>query len=248
MEHRRPVAIVTGGGSGIGTATCHRLADDGYAIAVWDIDSAGAGRVADELASQGQPSVALQVDVANPEEVGLSVRQTTAALGDIDVLVNCAGTQNITPLVDLSPADWKRMIDVNLSGAFFCLQAVARAMVPRRHGSIVNISSVGALRAYPNRSPYSAAKAGLLGLTISSALDLAPYGIRVNAVAPGTTDTPMTRTFGTAVVAGVERDVPLGRMGESDEIASAIAFLVSPAASFITGIVLPVDGGRSIAG
>jgi NAD(P)-dependent dehydrogenase (short-subunit alcohol dehydrogenase family) len=238
------VAVVTGGGSGIGYATAHRLARDGRAIAVWDIDETAARRCVEHLASEGVRAAPYVVDVSSYADVEAATAQTADELGPPRVLVTSAGARLGVPLLEMDPADWRRLLSVNLDGVCFCITCVGRVMAASGGGSIVNIASTAALNGFPQRAAYCASKAGVAGLTRAAALDLAPLNIRVNAVAPGSTLTAMTKPLEhDPVIREIVDTSPLRRWGQPEEIAEAIAFLAGPAASFITGVVLPVDGG-----
>lgn len=237
------VALVTGGGAGIGGATAHALAQAGARVAVTDIEQAAAERVAGELVA----GEAYRLDVADEAAVGAVVEQIAARHGRIDILVNNAGLGARMPTVDLPTERWRQVMAINLDGSFFCARAVGRHMLAAGHGAVVNLASimglVGATQ-YPNLA-YHSAKGALVNFTRALACEWAPHGVRVNAVAPTFARTRLTEPL----LADKEmermllRETPLGRFVEPDEVAAAILFLASDAARMITGVTLPVDGG-----
>jgi NAD(P)-dependent dehydrogenase (short-subunit alcohol dehydrogenase family) len=243
-EFAGKIAIVTGGGNGIGAATCRAFAAQGARVAVLDRDAAAAERVAGEIAGRGGNASAYAIDVADRAAFNAAAAEIAEAAGGIDMLVNGAGTTVRRLIPDMSPEDWDRVIAVNLTGAFNGIQAVLPHM-RRRGGAIVNVASIAGQRiSFGGTANYSASKAGLLGLTRHAAYELAPDGIRVNAVCPG----PTATAFGGALPSQETRAVraqkiPLGRMCEPEDIADPILFLASPAARMITGVALTVDGG-----
>lgn len=241
------VALVTGAQQGIGQAIALALAREGADIAVNYLDDrARADAVAAEARALGRRAVIVGADISRPGEVQAMLAEVTRDLGAPDVLVNNAGVFPRVPFLAMTENDWDRVLDVNLKGAFLCAQAAARAMVEgRRRGAIVSLSSV-AIRGTPLGVHYAASKAGLVGLTRAMALALAPHDIRVNAVAPGLTDTAQPRYGNTdAELADIARaTIPLGgRMAEPDEIASVVVFLASEEARFVTGQLVHVNGG-----
>ena len=242
------VAIVTGGGNGIGAATCRAFARAGAYVAVIDRDGDAAARVAGEIAGNRGNAVAYPLDVT--DRIGFSAIATDVATktGGVDILVNGAGVTIRRMIADMGPEDWDRVISVNLTGAFNGIQAVLPHLRARGGGAIVNIASVAGLRiSFGGTANYSASKAGLLGLTRHAAYELAPDHIRVNAVCPGSTAT----AFGGAMPSAEDkaergRKIPLGRVCEPEDIADPILFLASNAARMVTGIALTVDGGQLI--
>ena len=238
------VAVVTGGGNGIGAATCRAFAAQGARVAVLDRDAAAAERVAGGIADRGGSATAHAIDVADRAAFHVAATKIAEAAGGIDILVNGAGTTVRRMIPDMSPEDWDRVIAVNLTGAFNGIQAVV-PFIRRRGGAIVNVASIAGQRiSFGGTANYSASKAGLLGLTRHAAYELAPDGIRVNAVCPG----PTATAFGGALPSDETKAVraqkiPLGRMCEPEDIADPILFLAGPAARMITGVALTVDGG-----
>jgi NAD(P)-dependent dehydrogenase (short-subunit alcohol dehydrogenase family) len=234
--------LVTGGGSGIGAATCRAMAAAGARVAVIDRDGAAAGKVAASLGNSTASAHAL--DVSDGSGFAKLAGEIAAA-GGIDVLVNCAGTITQKTIGSMSAAEWDRVISVNLGGTFNGIQAVLPHMKARGGGAIVNIASIAGRRiSFGGGANYSASKAGVLGLTRHAAYELAPDKIRVNAVCPGPTATPFAGAAPTPEQkAARAKKIPLGRMVEPEDIADAVLFLASPAASMVTGIALDVDGG-----
>jgi NAD(P)-dependent dehydrogenase (short-subunit alcohol dehydrogenase family) len=239
------VALVTGGGSGIGRATCERLAAEGARVWVADVDQAAAERVAGELPC----ATARRVDVSDADRVEQLIREVIETDGRLDVLVNNAGITLGAPVWETTPQQWARVLAVNLTGVFNGCRSALRHMIGQRQGAIVSTASDAGLVGWPRQSAYCASKTGIVGLTRAVAMDAAPYGVRVNCVCPAFTNTPLVEAWVQAqpdpskARAEVASGQPVGRMGEPEEIAAAIAFLASDEASFITGVALPVDGG-----
>ena len=233
------VAIITGGGSGIGAATARRFAAEGATVAVFDRDAETAGAVAAEVNGH-----AYALDVRDGDEVSEVIDRVAQTVGQVDILVNNAGTGDLRPLHTVDDKLWHRLIDVNLTGTFNATRSVIPYMLETGGGAIVNIASVSGLAPTRNEAAYSAAKAGVIALTKSGALEYGPT-VRVNCVAPGHVRTPMTAVWEQMpdAFAPIAEAIPLGRIGEADEIAEAILFLASDRASYITGQTLVVDGG-----
>ena len=238
------VAVVTGAANGIGAACARLFAASGAKVALWDIDAAAAQALAAEI---GQGAVAMRCDVAQAGEVDAASAATVQAFGRIDILINNAGIFRAAEFLDISEADWEAVIGVNLSGAFRVGQAVAREMAKTGGGAIVNMSSVNGVMAIPTIASYNASKGGINQLTRAMALALADRGIRVNAVAPGTIATELAQKAVLGSAEAKERIMgrtPLRRLGEPAEVAAVCAFLASDAASYMTGEIVAVDGGR----
>jgi NAD(P)-dependent dehydrogenase (short-subunit alcohol dehydrogenase family) len=247
----RRAAIVTGAGSGIGRAIAHRLAADGLAVAVLDLNADAASTVVDELRAQGHEALPVgDVDVSNRAGVVDAVEQVRRELGPPLVLVNNAGVTGFGSFLKVTDEVWDRIIAVNLSGPLYLCQAVVPDMIEAQWGRIVNISSSSAQGGQPYMVPYVSSKAGLIGFTKALALELGPKGITVNTIPPGFVDTPMLRAseeqgqLGDTVDHHAER-TPVRRPGRPEDIAYACSFLVSDEASYVTGQIIGVNGGRN---
>lgn len=241
------VAVVTGGASGIGEATCHELGRRGHQVAVLDINGDAARRVAADLATAGVSAVGVEVDVRDRAGVEDAFAAVRGRWGPVAVLVTSAGKAAFSPFADITAASWAEIIDINLTGTFHCAQVALPDMVAARWGRIVMISSSSAQRGSPYMAHYAAAKGGVITLTKSLANEYAAKGITVNNVPPSSIDTPMSRRSQAEGKLGspeqLARRIPMGHMGSPDDIAAAVGFLCSEEAGFITGQVLGVNGG-----
>ncbi|MEA1929055.1 MAG: 3-oxoacyl-[acyl-carrier-protein] reductase [Candidatus Auribacterota bacterium] len=239
-------AVVTGAGRGIGSSIALALAAEGADIAVLDMDESGAGDTAGLIKDSGRESLALKVDVSNLSEVTGVINKILDLWNSIDIVVNNAGITRDNLLMRMKEDEWDSVIAVNLKGAFNLSKAVARSMMKQRSGSIVNIASIIGMMGNAGQANYAASKGGLIALTKSLAREMAPRGIRVNAVAPGFIATEMTDKIPEKMREEMIGAIPLKRMGEPEDIAAVVSFLTSEAASYITGQVIVVDGGMYI--
>jgi 3-oxoacyl-[acyl-carrier protein] reductase len=240
------VAIVTGSGQGIGRGIALCLARAGAHVVIAEQAAERIAAVAAAVEDLGVTALGLTIDVSRSEDVRRMVQETIQRFGKIDILVNDAGRVLVKPMVEQSEADWDRIVDTNLKGVFLCCRYVVPEMIARKRGAIVNIASIAAFHVTVPHVPYAASKAGVVALTRDLAYEVARYGIRVNAIAPGPIETPMSQAVSVEQRQGIIRTVPLGRMGQPEDIGQAVAFLASDAASFITGVALPVAGGSDL--
>ena len=239
------VAVVTGAARGIGLAVAKKFLSQGYRVALLDIDAATLAQASKALGDV----LAVVCDVSDPKQVRNAIDQVAANFGRIDALVNNAGIAVFKPLLETTYEEWQRVLAVNLNGPFLCTQACAPVMLKTGGGAVVNITSISGLRASTLRVAYGTSKAALDHLTKQQAAELGNLGIRVNAVAPGPVDTAMARAVHSAAIRADYHDaIPLNRYGTEDEIAAAVAFLCSDAASYINGQTLAVDGGFDASG
>lgn len=245
--HREPppLAVVTGGGQGIGAAICRRLAVDGHHVAVNDIDGDRAATVVAEIVAGGGSAVAAIADASRSAEVDAMFDRLEDTTGPVAVLVNNAGISSNVAIRNLTDEDWRRVLSIDLDSAFFCCRRAAASMREHRRGAIVNIASRAWL-GWWGQTAYAAAKAGVVGTTRALAVELASRGVRVNAVAPGMIETPMLRNRTPEALARLTNSVPVGWIGSPDDIANAVAFLASARARMITGQLLYVGGGKNV--
>lgn len=245
MRLQGKVALVTGGGGGIGEATAKRFAREGAHVAVNDANAAGAKRVAEEISAAGGTAMAVPGDVTQKAQVEEMVRQVTQAWERVDILINNAGINRDAMAAKMTEEQWDLVLDVNLKGTFLSAQAVLPGMRERGWGRVINTSSIGSLGNI-GQANYSASKAGVIGLTKTLALEYAKYGVTVNCIAPGATLTAMLAGVPDKIKEQIIAKIPVGRIAEPSEIAAAHLFLASEEAAFITGQVLFVDGGMSV--
>jgi NAD(P)-dependent dehydrogenase (short-subunit alcohol dehydrogenase family) len=242
------VVLVTGGGSGIGRATALLFAQQGAGVVVTDIDEPAAESVAEEIRGAGGEALALRVDVSNSEDVGRMVARALERFGGVDISIHSAGTGGMdAPTAEHTEDVWRRVLDVNLTGTWLCMKHVIPAMLQRGGGAIVNVASVAGLIGFPKHAAYAASKHGVVGLTRTAALEYGRHGIRINAVCPGFTRTPMVTDQMLGGSAEAEQQlaarVPLGRLAAPEEIAAAIIYACSDGAGFMIGHTLVLDGG-----
>ncbi len=241
MENK--AAIVTGSGRGIGKAIALKLAQDKMNIVICDIDDDSMNAAVKQIEQSGVKAIAVKVDVTNTEQVTHLFDEAIKAFGRVDVLVNNAGITRDNLLIRMQESEWDAVISVNLKGSFNCLKAAAKIMMKQRSGKIVNVSSVVGVMGNVGQANYAASKGGVISLTKSAAKELAARNITVNAVAPGYIETEMTKNLHDSIKEAFLSLVPLKRPGQPEDIANVVSFLVSPAADYITGQVIHIDGG-----
>lgn len=241
---RDRVAFITGAGAGIGRTIARLFAEEGADIAAVDINGPAAEATAALVRALGRHAEAIRADVASLREVEAAARQAFTAFGQVDVLVNNAGITRDATIPEMSEEEWDSVIDVHLKGAFLCTRAIAPRMRDARRGAIVNMSSLSGKIGNIGQANYSSAKAGMVALTKVTAREFAPYGVRANAIQPGLISTPPTLERGEEKLREGAAGTPLGRIGTPDEVASVALFLASDMASFVTGAIIEVTGGR----
>ncbi len=245
MKNNQRIALVTGGAKGIGAEVCARLSSLGHHVIVADLDHEAALATAGDLQKAGGQSSAIALDVGKPESIAAAFAQVERGHGRCDILVNSAGIAKVFPFLDFPLDNFLATMNINVTGTLLCSQAAARLMAKHGWGRIVNIASVAGMRAVGSgRTAYGTSKGAVIALTRQMAVELAEHGITANAVSPGPVDTPMTQALHTAQFrAEYSKAIPMNRYGTCGEIASAVVYLVSEDARYVTGISMPVDGG-----
>ena len=243
MELDGKVALVTGGAQGIGRVISEELAGQGAHVILGDVNLEGAEKTAAELKQTGAKISAVRIDVSSSSDVQSAFDSIIKDYKPVDIVVNNAGITRDGLLVRMKEADWDLVLNINLKGSFLCSQQAAKQMMKQKSGAIVNIASIVGLMGNFGQANYSASKAGLIGFTKTLAREVAPRGIRANAIAPGFIDTEMTRVLEESVREKLIEQIPLARLGEPEDVARCVSFLVSEKASYITGQVISVNGG-----
>lgn len=246
MRLEGKVAVITGGGSGIGRETAVAFAREGARVAIWDYDKDMGQKTAEEIQEKGGEALFFQVDVSQEAEVAQAAQSTLEAFSVVDILINNAGITRDGFLTKMATEDWQKVLDVNLTGVFLCTKALIPQMMERESGVVINTSSVVGVYGNIGQTNYSATKAGVVGMTKSWAKEFGKKGIRVNAIAPGFIQTAMTEAVPEKVLDKMEKKTPLGRLGSPEDIAWAYVYLASEEASFVSGAVLQVDGGLTL--
>lgn len=245
MKFEGKAAVVTGGGRGIGEAVASALAREGAKVALWEIDPALCRKAAGSITSAGGEALALEVDVSVGAQVRAATEKTVQSFGRIDILVNNAGICRVSPVEGISEEDWDRVMAVNLKGTFLCSQSVMPLMKSRKSGKIINLGSVaGKIGGMATGAHYSASKAAVICFTKTLARELAPFGINVNAIAPGIIETDMTRGITGGDWSGYLATIPFRRLGTVEDVARVAAFLASEDSDYLTGEIIDVNGGQ----
>lgn len=240
------IAIVTGGAAGIGAATAIRFAAEGATVVIWDLDEERGKNLVSKLSAEGKNAVFAKVNTAKYDEIEAAAKAVVDKYGKIDILINNAGITRDSSLKKMTPELWQQVIDVNLTGVFYCTKIISDYMVEKNYGRIINASSVVALYGNFGQTNYVATKSGLIGMTKTWARELGRKGITVNAIAPGFIATEMVAKMPENILDGMKAKVPSGRLGMPEEIAAAYLFLASDEAAYINGATLSVDGGMTI--
>jgi len=245
MKLKNKIAIVTGSKRGIGKSIALELAKEGAKIVISDIDLKECQDVCDEIKKMGLDAIAVKCDVSKKGDVDAMVEKTIQKFQKIDIIVNNAGVVLMKPFLEMTEKDWDFILDINLKGVFLCTNAVAKQMIKQKSGKIISITSIAGEVGFMNTSAYCASKAGIINLTRELALELCPYNINVNAVAPGVIATNMTEDMlkDKKTKEGLLANIPLGRVGKPEEIGKAVIFLASDDSNYVTGHTLVVDGG-----
>jgi 3-oxoacyl-[acyl-carrier protein] reductase len=245
MKCKGQIAIVTGGASGIGRAIALTLANEGGRVAVWDVNEGQAAKTATEIEALGEEAISSRVNVSCGTDVKTATDIVLEKWGRIDILVNNAGICNVIPIENITADEWDRVLAVNLKGTFLCSQAVMGVMKRQRSGKIINMGSVsGKVGGIAVGAHYSASKAGVMCFTKSLAREMAPFGVNVNAIAPGIIETEMTQTITDGNWDNYLNTIPMGRLGTVNDVAKAVVFLASNESSYITGEIMDVNGGQ----
>lgn len=244
MSEAEKVALITGGSGGIGRATARALADDGWSVALgWSTSEAAAVQTAEAIVAEGGKALAVRLNVTDEEAVASAFESVAASLGPVSGLVNNAGMTKDGLTIKYPKETFEKTLAINVTGSFLCTKAALRGMIRARWGRIVNVSSAVALRGNPGQAAYTASKAGLVGMTRSICREVASRGITVNAVCPGVVDTEMISELPEGQMAAMIEATPVGRMATPEEIATVVRFLMSDEASYVSGAVVPIDGG-----
>jgi 3-oxoacyl-[acyl-carrier protein] reductase len=237
------IALVTGAAQGIGREIALGLAEDGADVAVCDVNLDAAQKTVSDVEAKGRKGIALKANVASPDEVNAMIDQAAQKFGRLDILVNNAGITRDGLILRMKDEDWDLVLSINLKGAFLCTKAALKLMTKQRSGTIINIASIVGAMGNAGQVNYVASKAGLIGMTKTIAREYANRNITANAVAPGFIDTAMTQALSENVRQELAKQIPLGRLGTAQDVANAVRFLASPAAAYITGQVVHVNGG-----